>query len=129
MRSNAKMYTAFHQTVALQVREFNGRHFIMEKAITGDFALVKAWKADKAGNVIFRYPNVLYFNLFLRLFNSTSQRIKKIISSNCKVLNHMFTGVVGALPKPENNSEFLTLPFQFNTCPQAILQGNRRQRT
>uniref|UniRef100_A0A8C7MG28 Succinyl-CoA:3-ketoacid-coenzyme A transferase n=1 Tax=Oncorhynchus kisutch TaxID=8019 RepID=A0A8C7MG28_ONCKI len=37
-----------------QVREFNGRHYIMEKAITGDFALVKAWKADKAGNIIFR---------------------------------------------------------------------------
>ena len=26
----------------------------MEEAITGDFALVKAWKADKAGNLIFR---------------------------------------------------------------------------
>ncbi|KTF94082.1 hypothetical protein cypCar_00006640 [Cyprinus carpio] len=37
-----------------EVREFNGRHYIMEKSITGDFALVKAWKADKAGNVIFR---------------------------------------------------------------------------
>lgn len=37
-----------------QVREFNGRHYIMEKAITGDFALIKAWKADKAGNIIFR---------------------------------------------------------------------------
>uniref|UniRef100_A0A7N6AZE4 Succinyl-CoA:3-ketoacid-coenzyme A transferase n=1 Tax=Anabas testudineus TaxID=64144 RepID=A0A7N6AZE4_ANATE len=37
-----------------QVREFNGRHYIMEKAITGDFALIKAWKADKAGNIVFR---------------------------------------------------------------------------
>uniref|UniRef100_A0A8C2H903 Succinyl-CoA:3-ketoacid-coenzyme A transferase n=1 Tax=Cyprinus carpio TaxID=7962 RepID=A0A8C2H903_CYPCA len=45
-----------------QVREFNGRHYIMEKSITGDFALVKAWKADKAGNVIFRYK---YLNLIV----------------------------------------------------------------
>uniref|UniRef100_A0A8C3XHZ6 Succinyl-CoA:3-ketoacid-coenzyme A transferase n=1 Tax=Chelydra serpentina TaxID=8475 RepID=A0A8C3XHZ6_CHESE len=37
-----------------EVREFDGRHYIMEKSITGDFALVKAWKADRAGNVIFR---------------------------------------------------------------------------
>ncbi|XP_035235955.1 3-oxoacid CoA transferase 1a [Anguilla anguilla] len=37
-----------------EVREFKGRHYIMEKAITGDYALVKAWKADKAGNVVFR---------------------------------------------------------------------------
>lgn len=34
--------------------EFNGRNFIMEKAISGDFALIKAWKADRAGNLIFR---------------------------------------------------------------------------
>ncbi|XP_078070021.1 succinyl-CoA:3-ketoacid coenzyme A transferase 1, mitochondrial [Mustelus asterias] len=37
-----------------EVREFNGRHYIMEKGITGDFALIKAWKADRAGNVVFR---------------------------------------------------------------------------
>merc|ERR1719205_531898 len=35
-------------------RLFNGRNYIMEEGITGDFALVKAWKADKAGNLIFR---------------------------------------------------------------------------
>jgi acyl CoA:acetate/3-ketoacid CoA transferase len=34
---------------------FNGKPYIMERAITGDFALVKAWKADEAGNLIFRY--------------------------------------------------------------------------
>lgn len=34
-------------------REFGGRNFIMEEAITGDFALVKAWKADRAGNLVF----------------------------------------------------------------------------
>ncbi|KAL7632649.1 UNVERIFIED_CONTAM: hypothetical protein RMT77_017028 [Armadillidium vulgare] len=35
-------------------RTFNGRNFIMEEAITGDFALIKAYKADKSGNIIFR---------------------------------------------------------------------------
>lgn len=34
--------------------EFDGKTYIQERAITGDFALVKAWKADKAGNLIFR---------------------------------------------------------------------------
>ncbi|XP_041976426.1 succinyl-CoA:3-ketoacid coenzyme A transferase 1, mitochondrial [Aricia agestis] len=37
-----------------QVQQFNGKDYIMEEAITGDFALVKAWKADKYGNIIFR---------------------------------------------------------------------------
>jgi len=35
-------------------RQFNGRDYILEEAITGDFAIVKAWKADKYGNLIFR---------------------------------------------------------------------------
>jgi len=35
-------------------RVFNGRNYIMEEGITGDFALVKAWKADRAGNLVFR---------------------------------------------------------------------------
>ncbi len=35
-------------------REFNGRKYILEKGITGDFALVKAWKADTFGNLIYR---------------------------------------------------------------------------
>lgn len=36
------------------VAQFNGRNYVLETAITGDFALVKAWKADRAGNLIFR---------------------------------------------------------------------------
>ena len=37
-----------------EVRAFNGRKYIMEEAITGDFAIVKGWKADRYGNVIYR---------------------------------------------------------------------------
>jgi 3-oxoacid CoA-transferase len=37
-----------------EVREFNGRNYIMERSITGDFALIKAWKADTKGNIVFR---------------------------------------------------------------------------
>ncbi len=38
-----------------EVREFNGRPHILEQAITGDFAIVKAWKADHYGNLIYRH--------------------------------------------------------------------------
>ncbi len=37
-----------------EVREFNGRRYILEEAITADFALVKGWKADWYGNVVYR---------------------------------------------------------------------------
>lgn len=37
-----------------EVREFDGRKYVMERGITGDYALVKAWKADHFGNLIYR---------------------------------------------------------------------------
>jgi 3-oxoacid CoA-transferase subunit A len=36
-------------------RQFNGRDYILEEAITGDFAIVKAWKADRYGNCMYRH--------------------------------------------------------------------------
>ena len=35
-------------------KKFNGRDHILEESITGDFSIVKGWKADTLGNVIFR---------------------------------------------------------------------------
>jgi 3-oxoacid CoA-transferase subunit A len=35
-------------------KTFDGRTYILERAIVGDFALVKAWKADPLGNLVFR---------------------------------------------------------------------------
>ena len=37
-----------------ETREFNGKHYVLETALTADVSLVKAWKADKAGNLVFR---------------------------------------------------------------------------
>ena len=37
-----------------EVREFKGKEYILEESLTADVALIKAYKADKAGNLIFR---------------------------------------------------------------------------
>ena len=37
-----------------ETRNFDGREYVMERGITGDFALVKAWKADRMGNLVYR---------------------------------------------------------------------------
>jgi len=37
-----------------ETREFNGRHCILENSLTADFSLVRGWKADWFGNVIYR---------------------------------------------------------------------------
>jgi 3-oxoacid CoA-transferase subunit A len=36
-------------------RKFNGRDYILEESITGDFAIIKAYKADRYGNCIYRH--------------------------------------------------------------------------
>jgi 3-oxoacid CoA-transferase subunit A len=37
-----------------EVREFEGKRYVMERWLRADFALVKAWKGDRAGNLIYR---------------------------------------------------------------------------
>lgn len=37
-----------------ETRDFNGEEYILERGIVGELAIVKAWKGDKAGNLIFR---------------------------------------------------------------------------
>lgn len=38
-----------------ETKTFNGKEYLMEEAIQGDFSLVKAWKGDKYGNLIYRH--------------------------------------------------------------------------
>lgn len=37
-----------------EVREFNGKEYVLEEALTADFSLVSAWKGDKMGNLVYR---------------------------------------------------------------------------
>ena len=37
-----------------EVREFDGREYILERALTADFAIIKAWKGDRLGNLTYR---------------------------------------------------------------------------
>lgn len=37
-----------------ETREFNGKMYVLEKAFEADFAFVKAWKGDAAGNLVFK---------------------------------------------------------------------------
>ena len=37
-----------------EVREFNGHKYLLESALTADFALIKAWKGDRLGNLVYR---------------------------------------------------------------------------
>lgn len=51
--SNGKQ-TVEVEGVKKMVQEFDGKRYLLEPAIKGDVAIVRAWKVDKAGNCVFR---------------------------------------------------------------------------
>lgn len=63
-----------------EVREFNGRPYIMETAITGDFAIVKGWKADYFGNVIYRHTAQNFNPLMATAGRITVVEVEEIVA-------------------------------------------------
>lgn len=60
-------------------KEFDGREYILEQAITGDFAFVKAWKADKSGNCIFRKTSRNFNPLVAKAGKMTIVEVEEIV--------------------------------------------------
>ncbi|CAI0932568.1 CoA transferase subunit A [Serratia proteamaculans] len=63
-----------------EVREFNGRPYIMEQAITGDFAIIKGWKADHFGNVIYRHTAQNFNPLMATAGRITVVEVEEIVA-------------------------------------------------
>ncbi|WP_024607468.1 CoA transferase subunit A [Pseudoalteromonas sp. TAB23] len=60
------------------VKEFNGRPYILEESITGEFAIVKAWKADRYGNLVFRHT-AMNFNPMAATGKITVAEVEEIV--------------------------------------------------
>lgn len=59
-----------------EAREINGRRYVLETALAGDVAFVRAWKADEIGNCVFRYTIVVtVFSLFAHFMIAMPQTI------------------------------------------------------
>ena len=62
MRAGGAGIPAFYTPTAIgtllaegkEMREFNGKKYLLEHALRGDFALIKAWKGDRWGNLVYR---------------------------------------------------------------------------
>ncbi|KAH7890004.1 3-oxoacid CoA-transferase [Phlebopus sp. FC_14] len=62
-----------------EFRVFDGKRYIMEPAIAGDVAFVHAWKADEAGNLVFRYVANNYNNAMARNAKLTIVEAEEIV--------------------------------------------------
>ncbi len=86
-----------------EVREFNGKPHILETALTADFAIVKAWKGDTEGNLVFKAT--------ARNFNPMMAMAGKITVAEVEEL----------VPAGELDPNFIHTPGIF---VQRIFQGN-----
>ncbi|KAM3512193.1 hypothetical protein MY11210_004181 [Beauveria gryllotalpidicola] len=62
-----------------ETREFNGKTFLMETSLPGDVAILRAYKADKAGNCVFRYTTKAYGVLMAKAAKLTIVEAENIV--------------------------------------------------
>lgn len=62
-----------------ETREFNGKHYLMELALHADFALVKAWKGDTLGNLVFRKTTRNFSSSMARAGNITIAEVEYLV--------------------------------------------------
>lgn len=62
-----------------EVREFNGKKYLMEEALHADFAIVKAWKGDKYGNLIFRKTTRNFSTSMAKAGNITIAEVEQLV--------------------------------------------------
>ena len=64
-----------------EVREFNNKKYLMEYALHADFALVKAWKGDEFGNLVFRKTTRNFSSSMARAGNITVAEVETLVKA------------------------------------------------
>lgn len=62
-----------------EVREFEGKMYLMEKALHADFAIVKAWKGDRYGNLVFRKTTRNFSTSMAKAGNITIAEVEELV--------------------------------------------------
>ncbi|MBS1975427.1 MAG: CoA transferase subunit A, partial [Bacteroidetes bacterium] len=65
--------------IGKETRQFNGKMYLMEYALHADFALVKAWKGDRFGNLVFRKTTRNFSTSMARAGNITIAEVEHLV--------------------------------------------------
>jgi 3-oxoacid CoA-transferase A subunit len=74
-----------------EVREFDGRLYVMERAIRADFAFVKAWTGDTAGNLVYRRTTRNFNPMMATAARTTIAEVEHLVPSGQIVPDHVHT--------------------------------------
>lgn len=79
------------QSEKKETREWGGRLCVLEQAITGDFAIVKAWKADRFGNLVYRHTAMNFNPMCAAAAKVTIAEVEEIVEVGELEPSHIHT--------------------------------------
>jgi 3-oxoacid CoA-transferase subunit A len=74
-----------------EVREFDGRRYVMETALKADLSIVKAWKADEEGNLVFRKTARNFNPMMAAAGKATVAEVEEIVPTGSLDPDHIHT--------------------------------------
>jgi len=74
-----------------ETREIDGRHYVLEPSLTADFALIKAWKADTMGNLIYRNTAMNFNPMMATAGKITVVEVEEIVPAGSFDPHHIHT--------------------------------------
>lgn len=74
-----------------EIRAFNGKHYVLETAYQADFSLVKAWKGDETGNLIFKGTARNFNPLMCGAATITVAEVEELVPSGALDPNEIHT--------------------------------------
>ena len=64
-----------------EVREFDGRRYLLERGLTADFAFVKAWKGDTVGNLVYRRTTRNFNPMMATAARTTIAEVEQLVEA------------------------------------------------
>lgn len=77
--------------IGKEARDFNGKMHLLEHALTADFAVVKAWKGDTHGNLIFKYTANNFNNMMAMAGKITIAEVEELVPAGTLDPNFIHT--------------------------------------
>ncbi len=74
-----------------EIRNFDGKDYVLEPAITGDFAIVKAWKGDRYGNLVYRHTAMNFNPMMAMAGKVTIAEVEELVPVGELDPNHIHT--------------------------------------
>ena len=74
-----------------EIRQFDGRDYVLEPAIRGQFAIVKAWKGDRYGNLVFRHTAMNFNPMMATAADVTIAEVEELVEVGSIDPDHVHT--------------------------------------